>query len=291
MGMAAEACLLIVLAALGYEWASLHVRWNPWRGAAFMAGCALLLIGFATTAHTFTGHMWQHLLIAMLAPLGLVLGTPVTLALRTLPANRARTVTRLLRTRVVRVLTHPGVALVLTVGSLPLLWSTSVLHHPVLQVHFVVSGCLFTWVIAGADPAPHRTSVRTRLVVLGVAIAAHATMSQLLYATGDADRQAGATLMYYGGDVAELLLAFAVIQSRQAWPGRDTGWPGRVTRPGIRQAWWSSKQSRSYRCAAGWRGWPRGSDRRSWPPSRTPTRATSPPTSPAAPPSVTSWSG
>ena len=29
-----------------------------------------------------------------------------------------------------------------------------------------------------------------------------------------ADRQAGATLMYYGGDLAELLLAFAVVQSR-----------------------------------------------------------------------------
>ena len=128
-------------------------------------------------------------------------------------------VTRLLRTRVVRVVTHPGVALVLTVGSLPLLWSASVLHHPALQLHFVVSGCLFTWVIAGADPAPHRASVRTRLVVLGLAIAAHATMSQLLYATGDADRQAGATVMYYGGDVAELLLAFAVIQSRRVGRG------------------------------------------------------------------------
>jgi putative membrane protein len=56
-----------------------------------------------------------------------------------------------------------------------------------------------------------------RLVVLGLAIAAHAALSQLLYAgvvdvgVPAADRRAGATLMYYGGDAAELLLAFALV--------------------------------------------------------------------------------
>jgi putative membrane protein len=58
-------------------------------------------------------------------------------------------------------------------------------------------------VIAGPDPAPHRPSIRCRLVVLGVAIAAHAAQSQLLFAgvggdvaVPDADRRAGATLLY-----------------------------------------------------------------------------------------------
>ena len=108
----------------------------------------------------------------------------------------------------------------------------------------MLSGFLFAWAVAGADPAPHRPAVTVRLVVLGLAIAAHATLSQLLYAGAlvripatAADRQAGATIMYYAGDLAELLLAFAVVQSRAAarrvttaaWPGRVTGWPGRVT--------------------------------------------------------------
>jgi putative membrane protein len=120
-------------------------------------------------------------------------------------------------------------ALVLTTGGLAALYLTPLYArmladpalHQVVTIHFVLSGCLFAWVVAGADPAPHRPSVPARLVLLGVAIAAHATLSQLLYAGAlvqvpatATDRQAGATLMYYGGDVAELLLAFAVVQSR-----------------------------------------------------------------------------
>jgi len=118
---------------------------------------------------------------------------------------------------------------VLTAGGLAALYLTPLYAlmladpalHRLVTIHFVLSGCLFAWVVAGADPAPHRPSVPARLVLLGVAIAAHATLSQLLYAGAlvripatAADRQAAATLMYYGGDVAELLLAFAVVQSR-----------------------------------------------------------------------------
>jgi putative membrane protein len=124
---------------------------------------------------------------------------------------------------------HPVTALILTTGGLTVLYLTPLYArmlaepalHQLVTVHFVLSGCLFAWVVAGADPAPHRPSVPARLVLLGVAIAAHATLSQLLYAGAYvqvpapvADRQAGATLMYYGGDIAELLLAFAVVQSR-----------------------------------------------------------------------------
>jgi putative membrane protein len=224
--------LLTVLAALGYEWLSLHAPgWSRWRGAAFMSGAAVLVTGLALPVHDFTGHALQHLLIAMVAPLGLVLGAPVTLLLRTLPVGSARRLTRVLRSRPARVAAHPVTALLLTTGGLAALYLTPlyarlltdpVLHHAV-TVHFVLSGCLFAWVVAGADPAPHRPSVPARLVLLGVAIAFHATLSQLLYAGAlvqvpatAADRQSGATLMYYGGDLAELLLALAVVQSRGA---------------------------------------------------------------------------
>lgn len=47
----------------------------------------------------FRGHMAQHLLIGMYAPLALVLGAPVTLLLRALPAHRARRSAGLLRSR------------------------------------------------------------------------------------------------------------------------------------------------------------------------------------------------
>jgi putative membrane protein len=221
---------LVVLAAVGYEWQSLRVAgWSPWRGAAFQTGAAVLVVGLALPVHDFTGHALQHLLVAMVAPLALVLGAPVTLVLRTLPVLTARRLTRRLRSRPARALAHPVTALVLTTGGLVALYLTPLYArmltepalHQLVTIHFILSGGLFAWVVAGADPAPHRPSVLARLVLLGVAIAAHATLSQLLYAGAyvhvpatAADRQAGATLMYYGGDVAELLLAFAVVQSR-----------------------------------------------------------------------------
>lgn len=69
--------------------------WSGWRTAGFTAGLVLvaaaLLPPIASLAHTdFRGHMIQHLLIGMYAPLALVLAAPVTLLLRTLPAARAR---------------------------------------------------------------------------------------------------------------------------------------------------------------------------------------------------------
>jgi putative membrane protein len=83
---------------------------------------------------------------------------------------------------------------------------------------------LFAWVVAGPDPAPRRPSIRFRLVVLGVAVFTHAALAQLLYAgvvedttIVDAERRAGATLLYYGADAAEILLAFALVAAR---PGR-----------------------------------------------------------------------
>jgi putative membrane protein len=235
--------LLTLLLALGYEWRSLRSPgWSRWRGAAFVTGAAALITGLALPAHDFTGHALQHLLVAMVAPLGLVLGAPVTLLLRTLPVGAARRLTRLLRARPARAVAHPITALLLTTGGLAALYLTPLyarmltdpVLHQVVTVHLVLSGCLFTWVVAGVDPAPHRPSVPARLVLLGVAIAAHATLSQLLYAgafvqvpAAAADRQAGATLMYYGGDVAELLLALAVAQSRGGTralrPGPATG--------------------------------------------------------------------
>ena len=120
----------------------------------------------------------------------------------------------------------------LNLGGLAVLYLTplyaATTRSPVLQhlvhMHFLAAGYLFAWVIAGPDPAPRRPSVPARLVVLGVAIAAHATLSQLMYAGALVDipvppdeRRGGAALMYYGGDIAELMLAFALIAT---WRGR-----------------------------------------------------------------------
>jgi putative membrane protein len=170
--------------------------------------------------------MVQHLLIGMLAPLGLVLGAPVTLLLRSLPARHGRVIGRMLRSPPAHVLGHPVTALLLNFGGLAALYCTPLYAaagtHPVLHdavhVHFLLAGYLFAWVIAGPDPAPRRPSVKARLVILGVAVAGHAILSQLLYAgilvqvaVPVEQLHGGAVLMYYGGDIAELLLALALV--------------------------------------------------------------------------------
>ncbi|MFB4420881.1 cytochrome c oxidase assembly protein [Streptomyces sp. QL37] len=206
-------------------------RWSRRRTAVFLTGCALLgaalLPPVSTFAHEdFRGHMVQHLLIGMYAPIALVLGAPVTLLLRTLPAARARRLTGLLHGRPVRVVTHPVSALLLSTGTLVVLYSTPLYNatmdapgpHRLVLAHFLLSGCLFAHAVAGPDPAPGRPGVPARLVVLGVAVAAHASVSQLMYGGFLIDVRApvgqvrgGAEIMYYGGDIAELLLAGALV--------------------------------------------------------------------------------
>lgn len=205
-------------------------RWSGWRTASWAAGSALLALAFAPALaalahHDLRAHMAQHLLLGMFAPLGLVLAAPVTLILRALPVPAARRLVRLLGSRPLRWLSHPLSALALNIGGMYLLYLTplyalsrqSVALHLAIHTHFLAAGCLFTWAIAGVDPAPHRAPWGVRLAVLFASIAAHATLAKLMYASGLprgvadlAELRAAAQIMYYGGDLAELLLAIVL---------------------------------------------------------------------------------
>ncbi|MGV9253865.1 cytochrome c oxidase assembly protein [Streptomyces sp. NPDC003697] len=262
-GAAPEAVLITLLllgAACGYLLLVRRARRrHPGSGrsvrtALFLAGLALLAVALlpplAPAAHTdFRGHMVQHLLIGMYAPLALVLAAPVTVLLRALPPAGARRVTALLHSPYARVPAHPAVALALSTGGLLPLYFTplfdAAMEHPaghwLLHAHFLLSGCLFAYVIAGPDPAPRRPGVRARLVYLGVAVAVHALVSQAMYggffihvhAPADQVRR-GAELMYYGGDIAELLLAAALVSTWR--PGPRTATARRRGRRNARRA-------------------------------------------------------
>jgi putative membrane protein len=201
-------------------------RWSRWRTASFLTGCLLLMLATASAGNaTFTTSVRQHLLVGMLAPIALVLGAPVTLLMQTLPVTAARRLSRLFRTRAVGIVAHPVTAFTLAVAPLPVLYLTPLYErirtdatlHSLIHLHFLLAGYLFAWVIAGPDPAPRRPAVPARLLVLAAAVTTHAVLSQALYAgAGDlpvpaADRQAGATVMYYGGDLAELILVAALV--------------------------------------------------------------------------------
>lgn len=219
--------------------------WPLRRTIAFVVGIGLTcwaLLGplHEATETAFAAHMTQHLVVGMLGPFLAVLGAPVTLLLRRGPVAWRASVSRVLHARYTRFVAHPVVALILSVGTLPVLYGTDLYRvaaaspelHTLVHTHFFASGYLFAWVICGPDPAPKRPGVPARLVVLGVAVLVHATLSQALYAgllavpADPADLRLGATIMYYGGDLIELALAVALV----------TGWrpERRARRPALR---------------------------------------------------------
>lgn len=208
--------------------------WPLLRTASWAAGCLLAVLAVAgplaaAAATSRTAHMAGHVLLGMLAPLLLVLGAPVTLALRALPVHAARGLSRLLRSRPLRFLTVPAVAALLDVGGLWLLYGTPLLErahayplaYAALHAHVLLAGYLFTAVLVGPDPLPHRRSTRHLLVVLVLALAAHDVLAKRLYAAASGpdllDEQRGALVMYYGGDAVDLLLAVLVCTAWYRW--------------------------------------------------------------------------
>lgn len=229
---------VVAIAAVAIAYTVLAVRqrqeprsWSLWRTTSFLLGATLLLCALIPAlspypAGDFRGHMHQHLLLGMYAPVALVLGAPMTLLLRSIPRHYGQKIGRILRSRPAHILAHPAVSLTLSFGGLAALYFTPLYAaasgnpalHALIHLHFLLAGYLFAWVIAGPDPAPQRPSVYVRLVFLGIAIVAHAIISQLIYAglyvrvAAPIEEFRGAgSLMYYGGDIAELLLALALL--------------------------------------------------------------------------------
>ncbi|MEN4981155.1 cytochrome c oxidase assembly protein [Erwinia billingiae] len=202
-------------------------RWSAWRIASFTADTVLIVVSvlppLADWAHPdLRGYMIQHLFLGMFGPRGLVFGAPGALLMRSVPAKMTRVIMNILRTRPVRFLIHPFTAAFFDIGGMYLIYLTPLfgltMTSPFLfvfvHVHFVLSDYLFTWSVAGPDPAPHRPSRSVRLMVIFLATAAHGVLGKLMYGYGYphgtsallGEIQAAALWMYYGGDFAELCI-------------------------------------------------------------------------------------
>ncbi|MGP3913803.1 cytochrome c oxidase assembly protein [Nonomuraea sp. 10N515B] len=169
-------------------------RWPPGRTVSWFAGVALLVFatqsGLARYAQVmFDIHMIEHMTLSMIVPIFLVLGAPVTLALRALkPAARKgdrgprEWITTILHSRFTKVVTHPLVATSIFIASTYALYFTPLfesamtehLGHIWMTLHFLISGCLFFWVIIGVDPGPNRLPHVGRLLMLFVTMPFHA---------------------------------------------------------------------------------------------------------------------
>lgn len=201
-------------------------KWSLHRTIFWVFGilCAsAAVIGpIADRAHIdFKAHMVSHLLLGMLAPLLIVLAAPMTLALRTLPVNSARGLSRILRSWPIRVISNPIFASFINVGGLWLLYTTNlymlmqqnIFLHMLVHIHVLIAGYLFTLSIIYIDPSPHRTSFIFRSIVLLIALAGHGVLSKYIYAhppnsVSVEESEIGGMIMYYGGDVIDFVLIF-----------------------------------------------------------------------------------
>lgn len=209
-------------------------RWSRRRTAAFAAGWLVLLVATCSglgryDTQTFSAHAAQHALLGMAAPLLLVLGAPVTLALAASDRPTRTVLLRALHSAPVRVLTHPLVIWVLFGGTLVALYASPLLEattrngavHALVHLHVVLVGVLFCEVALGIDALPRPLPHWARLVFVLFAVPFHAVVGLSLLAARDVvapaayagldDQRIGAGVLWVAGELFGLLAAGIVL--------------------------------------------------------------------------------
>ena len=245
-------CLAIVAYLLGV--ARLRRRGDRWplgRTIAWLIGSVMLI--WATSAAPgvygdvlFSMHMVQHMTIAIAVPTFLVMGAPITLALRTLtPRSDGSRGPRewmlvAVHSRFMSVVGHPVAAAALFVGSLVVFYYSPLFElslrshtaHLFMVLHFLITGYLFASVICGVDPGHSRPPYPFRMLLLMVTFGLHALFSVSLMSSttilaGDwfsaldrtwgrslaQDQYLGASIGWALGDYPLAILAGALIVS------------------------------------------------------------------------------
>ena len=224
---------LLATAAAAYVLGARRARrWPRWRSVAFVGGLLVVAAALASPLHSraeeqLSLHMLQHLMIVVFAAPLIVLGAPLTLAVRVLrgPA-RAVAVARALRP-----FGHPGIGLGLFTATmlathLTPLYSAAVDHpalHELEHGLYLTGGLAFWWPLLGAEPLPRRLTATGRLTYLLVAMPAMGAVGALMMATPHAlyaaypsiaDQRLAGALMWVAGSGP--LLVAAVLETWRA---------------------------------------------------------------------------
>jgi len=214
--------------------------WSTWRTMSFVAGLGVIAIATQSSVGAYDDllfwmHMWQHLLLLMVAPPLLLLGQPVTLVLHATHNPVHTLVKQLVRSRVVTAVTFPlvGVAVyIVTVVATHLTgFMNLVLTHPVLHdaEHglYLLAGYLYFLPLLGREPIRWRLSFPTKLFLLVLAMPVDTFTGVVLSQTNHAlfpayagrrdwgpslvgDLHAGGAVMWIGGDAIMLAMVVAL---------------------------------------------------------------------------------
>lgn len=189
---------IILFLALWYVRATVRLhrrgdRWPVLRTLSWLTGLTVLL--WATSGAPavygmvlFSAHMVGHMTLTMIVPLFLVMGAPITLALRSLPSRTDGTrgprewILWIVHSPWGRFITNPIVAGVNFAGSILVFYYTDFFRfaleqhvgHEFMNVHFLLTGFIFALVMVGADPLPARPPYPLRLVLLLATMVFHA---------------------------------------------------------------------------------------------------------------------
>lgn len=229
--------------------------WPIGRTLAWCAGWAIAAFvtssGFGKySAPDFATHMIVHMTLNMLVPVFLVLGGPITLALRAARPKRTGLagvhawLTWLLNWRVLRIIYHPlfvfgffiasyyGLYLSAMFGKLmPFHWG-----HQLMNLHFLIVGVMFYSLVIGVDPTPRQLPHIGKLGYIVAAMPFHAFFGIVLmtsrhiigedfYRRLDMPWADLATSQYLGGGITwaggELPLLIVVVALGIQWAKQD----------------------------------------------------------------------
>ncbi len=247
-------------------------KWPVGRTIAFALGISA--IDFATSGglgvysrFAFSNHMLSHMVLGMIAPIGIVLGAPITLALRTLPIGRNEqergirgSFIALLHSKLSKIYTHPVVALAIFNGSLFALYFTPLFGnlmqghsgHFFMSIHFLLSGILFFQVLIGVDPMPRKVLHIVKVIIIFAAMSIHAFFSISVMSASTlldngyfallerpwatdllADQRAGGAIGWAMGEIPILL---ALLATFIQWTRQDKKEAARIDRAADRAA-------------------------------------------------------
>lgn len=171
-------------------------RGDPWpwfRSVNWVIGLAVLT--FVTSGPPsvygrvlFSAHMVDHMALTMVAPIFLVLGAPVTLALRALTPRRDSSrgprewLLIFVQSKFSQLVTHPLFAAANFAGSIVLFYYSDAfgyamrdhVGHELMNLHFALTGYIFVLTMIGTDPLPRRAPYPMRLLILLATMGFHA---------------------------------------------------------------------------------------------------------------------